>query len=287
MMPATLKTSASWDAAAAGWNNNTALIHDWLQDTTQTMLDDAQIGPGVRVLDIAAGAGDQTLDIARRVGRQGFVLATDISSGILALAKASAAAAGLAQIHTQVADAQLLGLAGEDFDAAVCRLGLMFCSSPLTALNEVRAALKPQGRFSALVFGPPEHNPCLRIAFATARRHATLAGATAGCSASAFDPGSLMSLGKPGLLENLLQTAGFVEVTVQVVPAPFFALSALHYVNFLRTSASPIREILLQLSDCQQQAAWDDMTEQLHVFAVPGGWLGPNELLKCIAVSPE
>ena len=282
----TAKAKASWDSAASGWDEHGPLIRNWLRGATQAMLSDARIALGSRVLDIAAGAGDQTLDIGRCVGAQGFVLATDLSPGILALAKANAEAAGLMQISTQVADAQSLKLTGSDFDAAVCRLGLMFCTCPLAALSQIRAALRSNGRFSAVVFGPPEHNPCLTIAFATARSHAKAAGSPAGNSNGPFDPGSLMSLGKPGLLKELLQTAGFIDVAVEVVPAPFYAASATQYVNFLRASASPLMEVLKPLSACQQQAAWHDMTGQLRVFDVADGWCGPNELLKCIAVAP-
>ena len=35
-----------WNSAAAGWNQHGDLIHEWLQHITQTMLDDARIGPG-------------------------------------------------------------------------------------------------------------------------------------------------------------------------------------------------------------------------------------------------
>ena len=275
-----------WDAAAAGWNHHAALIHDWLHDATQAMLAEAQIGLGDRVLDIAAGAGDQTQDIARRVGTDGWVLATDVSPGILALAQKNAEAAGLRQVSTQVADAQALDLAGADFDAAVCRLGLMFCRSPLAALRGIRAALRPQGRLSVLVFGRPEHNPCLTITLATARKHAgRLNGATTQ-TAGPFDPGSLMSLGKPGLLESLLQTAGFIDVELRYVSAPFHATSAAHYVDFLRSSASPLIEMLAPLSSAAKEAAWRDMTEQLMVFSTPSNWVGPNELLQCVAVAP-
>lgn len=275
-----------WDAAAAGWNDHTALIHEWLHDATQTMLDEARIGPGARVLDIAAGAGDQTLDIARRIGIQGRVLATDLSPGILALALKNAEAEGLLQVSTQVADAQALGLGGADFDAAVSRLGLMFCHTPLAALNEIRVALRPQGRFSALVFGRPEHNPCLTITLATARQHAGLVNGTVTQASRPFEPGSLMSLGKPGLLKELLQTAGFVDVSVRYVPAPFRTISAEQYVDFLRTAASPIIEMLAPLTDPARQDAWADITEQLMVFNAPSGWIGPNELLQCVAVAP-
>ena len=60
------------------------------------MLDMAKIGPGSRVLDVAAGAGDQNLArTAARVGPNGYVLATDISSKILEFAARSARAAGV------------------------------------------------------------------------------------------------------------------------------------------------------------------------------------------------
>ena len=275
-----------WDAAAAGWNQHGDLIHEWLKPVTQSMLDDSRIGLGSRVLDVAAGAGDQTLDIARRVGTGGWVLATDVAPAILTLAQKNAEAAGLRQVRTQVADAESLGLAGSDFDAAVCRLGLMFCCSPLAALQCIRAALRPQGRFSALVFGRPERNPCLAIAFATARQHAGLAEVSATSIAWALEKGSLMSLGKPGLLEELLQTAGFVDVAVLYAAAPFYASSAAHYVDFLRASASPLIEILAPLSSAAQQSAWDDMTQRLQVFDTTAGWFGPNELLQCVATQP-
>ena len=280
-------SSHAWDAAAAGWNQHAALIHDWLHDATQAMLADAQIGLGDRVLDIAAGAGDQTRDIARRVGTDGWVLATDVSPGILALAQKNAEAAGLRQVSTRVADAQSLDLAGADFDAAVCRLGLMFCCSPLEALRGIRVALRPQGRLCALVFGRPQHNPCLTITLATARKHAGWVNGSATQTAGVFDPGSLMSLGQPGLLEALLQTAGFVDVELRYVSAPFHAISAEHYVDFLRSSASPLMELLAPLSSAAQQDAWRDMTEQLEVFGTPSDWVGPNELLQCVAVAPR
>ena len=275
-----------WDVAAAGWNHHADLIHAWLHDATQTMLDEAHIGPGARVLDIAAGAGDQTLDIARRIGTQGRVLATDLSPAILALALKNAEAEGFSQVSTQVADAQSLGLAGANFDAAVSRLGLMFCHTPLAALSEIRAALKPQGRLSALVFGRPEHNPCLTITLATARQHAGMVHGSVMQALRPLAPGSLMSLSKPGLLEELLQTAGFVDVSVRYVQAPFHTSSAEEYVDFLRSSASPIIEMLASLPDAARQNAWADITDQLKVFDAPTGWIGPNELLQCVAVAP-
>lgn len=134
-------------------------MRDWLQGATTAMLDAAGVGPGLRVLDIAAGTGDQTLDIARRVGPEGRVLATDLSARLVALADARLRLAGIENADMQVAEAQRLPLAGAGFDAAVCRLGLMFGTEPGQALRSVRAALRPGSRFSALVFGEVAANP--------------------------------------------------------------------------------------------------------------------------------
>jgi protein-L-isoaspartate O-methyltransferase len=274
---ASVRSSPAWDQAADGWNQHTTLIHNWLQDVTAAMLDAAGIEHGSRVLDIAAGAGDQTLEIARRVGPQGHVLATDISARILALAQENLRAAGVQHADTRLADAQALGLAGSGFDAAISRLGLMFCASPLAALTGARQALKPGGRLAAVVFSQPQHNPCLTLMMSTALKHA---GRPA---KPPFEPGTLLSLGKPGLLAQLLQEAGFVNIDVQPVSAPFRVPTSRHYVDFVRTSGSPLMEILASLPAQAQVDAWDDMVEQLNVFTTPTGWVGPNELLLCSA----
>ncbi len=273
-------SAKAWDAGAHGWNRHSHIIHTWLEEATAAMLDSARIAQGRKVLDIAAGAGDQTLDIARRVGPQGHVLATDISATILLLAAENARAASLGNVATQVADAQALGLSGANFDAAVCRLGLMFCHAPLDALTQARAALRPGGRFSAVVFSQPQHNPCIGLMMSTALRHAGLP------PRSPYSPGSLLSLGESGLLASLLQTAGFIGIEVHAIAAPFRLPTSRDYVDFVRTSGTPIMEILATLPPAAQRDAWDDMTEQLDVFATPTGWVGPNELLLCGATAP-
>jgi ubiquinone/menaquinone biosynthesis C-methylase UbiE len=264
-----------WDLAAEGWDRHAALINDWLRDITDSMLRAAGIGPGSRVLDVAAGAGGQTLDIARRVDSNGQVLATDISARILQLAAINAQRAGLAQIETRVADAQALGLTGSGFDAAVSRLGLMFCPQPLEALREIASALRPGGRIAAVVFSGPQANPCISILASTARRHAGLP------PGSPFEPGTLCSLGKPGLAGQLLEQAGFSDVRVEPVAAPLQLPTARHYLDFVRSSASPILEILAPLPELARDSAWADMEAQLNCFSGEGGWRGPNELLLC------
>jgi len=270
-----------WDAAAEGWDRHSPMLGAWLAGATAAMLDAAAIGPGDAVLDVAAGAGDQTLAIAARVGPAGRVLATDVSARILGLAAAKLRRAGIDQVRTRVADAQALGLAGAGFDAAVSRLGLMFCTEPLAALAGIRAALKPGGRFAALVFAGPQGNPCITTLVATARRHRGLPPAAPAA------PGSLLSLGQPDRLAGLLAEAGWTAVSVRALPAPMRLPSCQHYIDFVQTAGLPVQALLAPLSDAARQAAWQDIAQQLDRFTTADGWVGPNELLLCAATRPD
>ena len=263
----------AWDRSAGGWNSQHSHIHDWLAEATRALLDAAHISPGMRVLDIAAGAGDQSLEIARRVGPKGYVLATDISETILQFAKDNAQRAGLLNVETRLADAEALNTADARLDAAVCRLGLMFCPNPLLALQQAYRAVKPGGHVSVLVFSEPQHNPCIGILMSTALSHANEP------PRDPFQPGGLLSLGKPGLLDALFRTTGFTAVSATRVSAPFRLPSVADYLAFVRSSASPIMQILGGLDPVAQDAAWADIGGKLSAFQSPTGWIGPNELL--------
>src|SRR5690606_34476954 len=145
-------TRKAWDRYAKGWNGYSEQITEWLHQPTKSMLAMAGIAPGARVLDVAAGAGDQTLDIAARVGPRGFVLATDLSSVILTYAMEKVLRSGYGNVETLVADGEDLRVPEGSFDAAVCRLGLMFLPDPGKGLKEMFRALKPGGRACSLVF---------------------------------------------------------------------------------------------------------------------------------------
>jgi ubiquinone/menaquinone biosynthesis C-methylase UbiE len=81
----------TWESAAPGWAKWEDVIAAGLADATETMLDAARVGAGMRVLDLACGAGSQTLQAAERVGPKGRVVATDISATMLTHVREAAA----------------------------------------------------------------------------------------------------------------------------------------------------------------------------------------------------
>jgi SAM-dependent methyltransferase len=266
-------TRDQWNKSAQGWNDQTPQIRAWLAEATRTMLDLAQVKPGSRVLDVAAGAGDQTIDVARRVGPNGSVLATDLSAAIIALAQQNAVHAGLTNVETKAADGEDLGVEAASFDAAVCRLGLMFYPDPLRGLRELHRALKPGGRACAMVFSEPQKSPLIGILVSTAFKHAGLP------PPDPYKPGGLLSLGKPGLLDELFTKAGFSEVSTTKLSAVFRLPSAKDYLTFIRSSATPILQILSKCDEAGKNAAWAEIEQKLNAFQTPAGWEGPNELL--------
>lgn len=269
-----------WDAAARGWDAHSPAIRAWLRAPTDAMIAMAGVVEGARVLDVAAGAGDQTFDLAERVGPSGAVVATDLSPAIVARAHDRARRGGFRHVQCRVADGEDLQVDAGSFDAVVCRLGLMFFPEPLQGLREMHRALRPGGGVCTIVFSGPERNPCLTILMGTALRHAGLPARDPGA------PGSLLSLGRPGRIDALFQEAGFRDVATTAMEAVFRMPSVDDYLDFVRSSASPILQILAGLGEVAAEAAWDDIRERLRAFDTPTGWEGPNELLITAARRP-
>jgi SAM-dependent methyltransferase len=107
--------------------------------------------PGERVLDIGCGFGDTTLRLAELVGAAGSALGVDVSEPFIQTARSEAEEAGADNVSYRLADVQTLQLP-QEFDYAYSRMGIMFFANPVAALRNVRAALAPGGRFTAVVW---------------------------------------------------------------------------------------------------------------------------------------
>jgi hypothetical protein len=134
-------------------------------------------------------------------------------------------------------------------------------------------ALKLGGRACTMVFSTPDKNPCVAILVSTALKHARLP------PRDPYQPGGLLSLGKPGLTDELFRRAGFSHVATTKIMAPFRLPSVKDYLDFIRTSAGPVLQILSQLTGAAREAAWAEIEDRLSAFNTSTGWKGPNELL--------
>jgi SAM-dependent methyltransferase len=239
---------------------------------TEMMLELANVQPGSRVLDVAAGTGDQTLMAARRVGPTGNVLATDDSASMLKVAVEAARKEGLTNVDTRVMNAEDLELDADSFDAVICRNALMLFANPAKALTEMRRVVKPGSKVAVIVFSAAERNPHHGIPFAIIRLLGNIPSPTPG------EPW-MYALGDPGALEDVYRQAGFLNLSVQEVPIKRHSPSAADAVRNMRKGAGELKELMNRLSEADRELAWAEIEEQFSRLEGPSGLEIAGEVL--------
>lgn len=144
-----------WDAAAtyydSGWQAQLRPAHDRLMDM-------AGLSAGQKVIETACGSGLITMRVAEQVGLTGYILATDLSEGMLDDLRPRLARAGTSNVELRRMPAEPLDVPDGAFDAALCALGLMYTPDARAAVAEMARVVKPGGTVAATVWG--ERSAC-------------------------------------------------------------------------------------------------------------------------------
>lgn len=259
-----------WNKDGEAWRRWNPTLDRWYGEPTRQMLDMAHLQKGQRVLDIAAGAGEPAVSAAERVGPDGYVLATDISEGIVELALQVARERGHMQVETRAMDGEKLDLPDASFDAVLCRLGLMYMPHPVTALREWRRVLKSGGRVAVVVFSTPDRNPWGAVPASIIRQRAQLPPPVPG------QPGPF-GLGAPGVLEGTFRDAGFADTEIRAVPVPHRTTSAAAYVEVTREAFGGFNAMMAQLPAEQRDSVWKEIEVSMRSFESADGFEAPGE----------
>ncbi len=294
-----------WSAAAAGWKDWGQVIGPGLQPISDRMMELAEIRPGQQVLDVATGLGEPAVTAARMVGPAGGVVAIDMASQMLDIARMRVAELGIHNMASQMLDiarmrvaelgihnidfremdAEELDLPEQSFDVILCRLGLMYLPSLQTSLERMRNLLVPGGRLTAAVWGPAQKVPFVSMPMTVAMRELQVPPPPPGM------PGPF-SLADTDRVAQVLTQAGFTQVytepmtltLTQVYTEPMTLTldwtSIDEYVRFLQEVLVQINALLARYPVERQTEIWQAIAKAAQQFTTPDGTCRTeNELL--------
>src|SRR5947209_1615933 len=201
-----------WERSAPGWAQRAAAVRDWGMPISTRMIDRLNLQPGQRVLELAAGPGDTGFLAAEIVAPGGgVVISSDGAEAMVEVARSRAQALGVRGVEFRQLELEWIDLPTADMDRILCRWGLMLVVDPAACLTECRRVLRPGGRIALAVWDVLDANPWM-----TLPRQALTEVLPAAAAPPAPGPGPF-ALASAERLRELIEEAGFVEVTVEAV----------------------------------------------------------------------
>ena len=265
-----------WNSAAAGWRKWSELIDSSASSISERLVELADIQPGSRVLDVAAGYGEPALTAARRAGSGGSVVATDISPEMIAFGRERALAADIDNIDFVESDAASLDFPEGSFDAALSRFGIIFDPDGEAAAARVRGLMKPGARMAIASWGPPERVPFIALPMRTAMQIVDVQPPPPNT------PGPL-SRPTPEALGALLGGGGFSDVEVEEAEVTFRWDSPEDFTTFIQETVPPIGGLLAPHPPDVQERAWGAITAAIGERAADDGTVAlPNLALLAV-----
>lgn len=271
------KSKAPWDPKRAeAWDKWFPILEEGAQVLSDRLVDLAGIDAGDHVLDVATGLGEPAATAARRVGPSGHVDGVDLSPGMLEFARRRTDRLGLKNITFREADADTLDVSGSNYDAIICRWGLMFMSDLKNTLMSFRTMLKPDKRIAAAIWGPPGEAPALSMGNRIVLSALELPPPNEGA-------GTPFSLSNVDAARVVFEAAGFREVRGEWLTVTYTFKSVEEFTQFRRERSKPLEDRIAHFPSERREAAWQAVTEAARQFADENGVVKMENRTYCIS----
>jgi SAM-dependent methyltransferase len=126
------------------------MVETFLTPLGPRLIEFCEIGPGERVLDVAAGTGNAAI-VAAATGAD--VVASDLTPELFEAGRARAAAAGV-ELEWAEADAENLPFDDGSFDTVISSIGVMFAPHHQAAADELARVCRTGGKIGLLSWTP-------------------------------------------------------------------------------------------------------------------------------------
>jgi SAM-dependent methyltransferase len=127
-----------------------SMVETFLLPLGPRLVHAAEIGPAMRVLDVAAGTGNASLPAAQSGAD---VVASDLTPALLTAGRARAEALGV-ELDWAEGDAEALPFADGSFDAVISSIGCMFAPHHQAVADELVRVCRPGGTIGLLSWTP-------------------------------------------------------------------------------------------------------------------------------------
>ena len=127
-----------------------SMVETFLLPLGPRLVEACGIGPGMKVLDVAAGTGNASIPAAEAGAA---VTATDLTPELFDAGRERAAAAGV-ELEWAEADAESLPFGDGEFDVVISSIGAMFAPHHQRTADELVRVCKPGGKVGLLSWTP-------------------------------------------------------------------------------------------------------------------------------------
>lgn len=254
------KQRNTWNKFSGGWEKWDKWVSDWLEPIGIKLLEEADLQPTDRILDVSTGTGEPGLTAATMVTR---VVATDVAEDMVEIARKNAGARGLENFEGEVADAEHLPFSDCEFDAAVCRLGTMYFASPAAGVEEIARVLKPGRKMALAAWAESAKNPWATTAAGVINKLLSLPPPPP-------DAPGVFRCSQPGVLSELMERAGLKEINQVEVTGEGTYDSAEHYWEFVMDVVAPVATPLSNADNATREQAKQAVIEATKPFQKNG-----------------